>query len=681
MMLRNYAKYLSENHLEALSTEYVRLARELQLPLLQFFAHLSEQEIRQMGINNMGELLADLASSRALEAEEERLRAWMEDRMPFGITKAGLQPGDHVLVFAAQKMAIAGFIDQFTDSVAVAKAVTRELDEYFYKVQYGAVRLFAKLRDEAVEHIRRVNVEIGTEKAFVENIVKHVPAGIIYVDNHFVVRWANRELARLFDRAPQDIIDRPCLECVPTPLRATFESLLRKAFVSGEVLTCLEYPAVATVDGMSKATYWEIIFVPVYDQGGIIEGVLVFSQDVSDRVALGVVQRDQIERLELLNTIRDSFDEQRRMFDLFIESAAEYAINVLDAEGVVKSWNKGAERIRGYEQAEAMGMPFARFFLPDDVQQGKPGRLLTRAAANGHVEDEGWRLRKDGTHFWADVVITALRDVSCQLKGFVVVARDVTERKLAEEKILKLNMSLVSANEYKDQFLNILSHELRTPITSIIGFGSLLDDELVGPLNEEQHDCTVKLMAAAETLSLLMNDLLDVSRLQAGKVVLTFRLIDVAPITEDVLANLAHTAERHLVTLRNRVSADLPPIEADEQRLAQILTTLIGNAVKFTQPGGWVEVRAKDEGRFILCEVEDNGPGIRLEEQGKLFKTFSQVDMTNTRESSGIGMGLTICKSLVELHGGEIGVGTSEGKGCTFWFKLPFVQGGLSPAA
>jgi PAS domain S-box-containing protein len=670
-MLRNYVIFLREKHLEELAVEYLRCSREFNVPLLKFFNHLSEPEIYQAALETMDALLASLATDRALIAAAEHLRAWEDDKMPHGITKAGLEPGDHVLVFAAQKHALSTFIDRFTDQVSVAKVLLAQLDEYFFRVQFDAVALFVELRNEAAERIRMLNSALMVETAFVENIFKHVPAGILFVDTQCVVRWVNPELAGLLQKGAEDIINRPFCECVPSPLKQVFESLLRQAFETGEVARCKEYRAPALLGDRPKTRHWDITFVPVCGQSRAIEGVLAFSQDVSDRVAIGQLQRDQIEHLQQLNAIRKRSDEQHRIFELLVESVEEYAIVTLDAGGYLQTWNKGAERIKGYSESEALGKHYAHFFSQEEGEAGTPQSLLARALCEGHVEAEGWRVRKDGTRFWADELITAQRDDSGQLARFVLVTRDVTERRRASEAIRQLNESLVAANKHKDQFLNIMSHELRTPITAIIGYGSLLHEELIGPLNAEQRDCTVQLMAAADSLLGLMNDLLDVTRILAGKLELAARLIEVAPVVEDVLANFKEAATRHGINLINKVPADLPPIEADEQRLAQILVILVGNALKFTQKHGWIEVRAAVEGQFIRLEVEDNGPGIKVEEQRKLFQTFSQVDMTDTREAGGIGLGLNICKSLVELHGGEIGLRSHQGKGCTFWLKLP----------
>ena len=234
---------------------------------------------------------------------------------------------------------------------------------------------------------------------------------------------------------------------------------------------------------------------------------------------------------------------------------------------------------------------------------------------------------------------------------------------------------LEQASRHKDQFLGLLSHELRTPLNAIMGFGSVLDDELAGPMTDRQHEYLAKILTGADRMLRLVNDLLDMSRIQAGKFTIAPTRLALADVVPDVLADLAPQAAAKDIALRSEVTPDLPPVRADRQRVAQIIANMVGNAINFTQAGGWAEVRARVDGDFVRVEVEDNGPGIAREAQADLFAPFTQVDMTETRKVGGVGLGLSICKSLVEAHGGAIGVGSAEGKGATFWFTLPIDAG------
>ncbi|MNX27716.1 Non-motile and phage-resistance protein [compost metagenome] len=367
----------------------------------------------------------------------------------------------------------------------------------------------------------------------------------------------------------------------------------------------------------------------------------------------------------LLGTNNQRSDE---LFRVMVESVVDYAIFMLDANGRIVTWNKGAERIKGYQDAEILGKPYALFFSPEDVQAGKPQRLLAQARQFGRVEDLGWRVRKDGTRFWADAVITALIDAQGNLTGYAKVTRDLTEfEHLEREKI----EALQQADILKDQFISILSHELRTPINSITGFGSILDDEVVGPLTEKQHEYLRKILSGADTLLGLVNDLLDLSRIQAGRFHLSPQPFDFALVAADALSSLQALAEPKHMHLLNEVPQGLPPLVGDAQRIRQVLLNLVNNAIKFTPDEGTIRVRACLDGAVLRCEVQDTGIGIATEDIPKLFKPFSQVDMSSTRPAGGTGLGLMISKSLVEAHGGQIGVESQPGAGSTFWFTLP----------
>ncbi|MFN3430720.1 MAG: PAS domain S-box protein, partial [Candidatus Sericytochromatia bacterium] len=351
--------------------------------------------------------------------------------------------------------------------------------------------------------------------------------------------------------------------------------------------------------------------------------------------------REALEREQAAHvSARRRGETERLQFELLINSVTDYAIFMLDPDGRIMTWNRGAERIKGYRPADIIGKPYETFFLPEDVAAGKPHALLQLALQEGHIEDEGWRVRHDGTRFWANAVITALRDPQGNLVGFGKVTRDLTDRKRTEEQVQQLVTSLKEADQLKDQFLSILSHELRTPINAIMGFGSILGDELAGPLNPKQHHYVSKILSGADTLLGLVNDLLDMSRIQAGKFTLEPGDTSFQDVASEVLATLAPLAGLKHQQLVNEVAPGLPTFVADARRLGQVLTNLVNNAIKFTPEGGTVRVRAILEGATLRCEVEDTGIGIAEEDLPKLFQRFGQLDMSHTRAASGTGLGL-----------------------------------------
>jgi signal transduction histidine kinase len=234
-----------------------------------------------------------------------------------------------------------------------------------------------------------------------------------------------------------------------------------------------------------------------------------------------------------------------------------------------------------------------------------------------------------------------------------------------------MTAELRQADRAKDEFLSVISHELRTPLNFIMGFGSILDDEVPGPLNPKQHEFLGKMLSGVDRMLVLVNDLLDFAKIQAGKLDLAPKRTDLVPLVKEVHASLKPLADQKEIAL----TVDLPDqlvVTLDDPRIVQVLNNLVGNAIKFTLPGGAIVIKSRREGDALLVEVVDTGIGISEADLPKLFTRFRQLDMSSTRKAGGTGLGLSISKAIVEEHGGSIGVySEGAGKGSTFWFRLP----------
>ena len=233
-----------------------------------------------------------------------------------------------------------------------------------------------------------------------------------------------------------------------------------------------------------------------------------------------------------------------------------------------------------------------------------------------------------------------------------------------------MTAELREADRAKDDFLSVISHEPRTPLNFITGFGSILEDEVAGPLNSKQQEYLRKMLLGAERMLVLVNDLLDFAKIQAGKLDMLPTPTDFAPLVEEVHATLTPLAEQKNLTLATDVPTDLV-LNVDGPRIVQVLSNLVGNSIKFTPPGGHIRIASRRDGNDLLTEVTDTGIGISAADQSKLFTRFRQLDMSSTRQVGGTGLGLSISKAIVEGHGGHIGVRSEKGKGSTFWFRLP----------
>jgi PAS domain S-box-containing protein len=391
-------------------------------------------------------------------------------------------------------------------------------------------------------------------------------------------------------------------------------------------------------------------------------------------IGFATVTRDLTEQRRHDEALRRS--EER--FRLLVQEVKDYGIFMLDREGHVASWNDGARQIKQYAAHEIIGRHFSAFYPPEDLAWGKPAWELEIATAEGRFEDEGWRLRKDGTRFWANVVITALRDDRGELIGFGKVTRDLTERRAAHEQALA-DMRRVTeaeaANRAKTEFLTTLSHELRTPLNAIGGYAELLSLGLGGALTGDQQQFLERIRRSQQHLLGIINDLLNFGRIDAGQVTYEVTEVELASLAAGVVPLVAPQARAKGIGVELTPAAAPAVARADRAKVEQILLNLLSNAVKFTDAGGRVRVgveagRGEERGRVRLT-VSDTGTGIPSEKLEAIFEPFVQLGRSLTTSHEGTGLGLAISRDLARAMGGDLVAASTPGEGSTFTLTLP----------
>jgi PAS domain S-box-containing protein len=406
--------------------------------------------------------------------------------------------------------------------------------------------------------------------------------------------------------------------------------------------------------------FWaNVVMTALRDDKGALLGFSTITRDLSERKRQDEMARESEERFRLL-----------------VDGVQDYAIYMLSPEGIVTSWNSGARRIKGYEASEILGRHFSTFYKPQDIEAGKPWSELAIAREHGRAEDEGWRLRKDGTEFWARVVVTALLDDKGVLRGFAKVTQDLTQRRHAK--------TLEDSARRINDFIAVLAHELRNPLAPIRNSVKILEGS---PGAAEIEMVRGMIDRQSAQLARIVDDLLDVTRITRGTLSIRRSRQDL----REVIAHALEAARPGIAGARHTVELQIPEgeylVDGDGARLSQALTNIVNNAARYTDPGGHITIRVRRlEGDVPMNEisVRDSGRGIEPQLLGSIFGMFVQGRGNREQVQSGLGIGLALARSIVELHHGTLKARSAgAGKGSEFRIRLPALRGdgaGQQPA-
>lgn len=498
------------------------------------------------------------------------------------------------------------------------------------------------------------------DQLFLAAIVSSAEDAIISKDLQGIVTTWNAAAERIFGYSAEEMIGQSVVKLIPPELAAEEPQILER-IRRGERIEHYESNR-RRKDGHIIDV--SLTISPIRDQMGRVIG--------ASKIARDITQRKRWQRAEV----------DQSFLGALVESADE-AIIGKDLDGIVTSWNPGAEKLYGYTAEEMIGKPIV-LLIPADHPDEEP-RILERIRNGERIQHyETKRVRKDGAVIDVALTVSPIRDSLGQIIGASKISRDITDRKRAEAREREIlrqaqrdrrqaevaRQQAEEASKAKDEFLATVSHELRTPMTAIIGWSRMLAS---GQLNQERQRKAVETIDRnARSQAQLIEDLLDVSRIITGQLRVEFKNVDLAAIVTTAIEALRPAAETKRIRIDFTLSTGGGPIVGDPERLQQVVWNLLSNAIKFTPRDGRIQVQLRRVESQVELRVIDNGIGIDPEFLPHVFDRFSQADSSITRSRSGLGMGLAIVKSLIELHGGVVSaesVGVDQGS--TFTVKLP----------
>lgn len=501
--------------------------------------------------------------------------------------------------------------------------------------------------------------ELAEAKRFLETILDSFPIAVFWKDRDSRYLGCNREFARHARMEPSEVVGRSDQEMPWSGLRAIQgrHEDVQVIEAGRSLLGGLNN----LVDETGSELWFETNKVPLYDSTATIIGVVGSFQNVTARVR---AQR--------------ALQEREARYHALMENAGDMILTA-DSEGKLIEANQRAEPFLGYTRSQLQSMHMRDIHRPEDL----PSAVAHfQAIVRDHhaIARDIPMLRSDGSVVYADVTGTL---VSIG-ERFVIqgIFHDATQRRERESALEQLNQKLAEATRQKDEFLANMSHELRTPLNAVLGMSEALSMGIYGALAERQIEALKRIEFSGRHLLSLINDILDLAKIEAGRIVLEPEPVNVRELVTSMSRLLEENAKARSISLSTEIDSAAVELTADPRRLRQILLNLLGNALKFTDSGGSVSLRTRldRENKRLVFEVSDTGEGIPADKIKRLFLPFTQLESTLTKRHAGTGLGLSIVKRLAEMHGGSVSVDSCPGKGSTFSISLPWTPGPASSA-
>ena len=487
---------------------------------------------------------------------------------------------------------------------------------------------------------------------------------LIATDEKGIIQLFNIGAERMLGYAAAEVVDK----ISPAHISDAQEVIARAVVLSREFATAIAPGFEALVFKAARAIEDNYELTYLRKNGTRLPVILSVTalRDAAEKI-IGylLIGSDNSARMDVEDRLRWTEES----FHLMVESVTDYAIVMLDPQGRIMSWNSGAQRIKGYSAEEIVGQSFTRFYSSKDAERGAPTRDLEAARTRGRFEDEGWRMRRDGSTFWANIVLTAVLDHVGNLRGFAQLTRDLTGRRQAEDEIAKAKAVAEKTSLASVEFLSGMSHELRTSLNAILGFAQLMESEQPPP-TPSQKESVAKIVQAGWYLMELINEVMDLAMIESGRLSWSLEPMSLADVMHECQAAIEPQAQKSGIRMTLPEIDGQCFIKADRTRVKQVLTNLLSNAIKYNRPGGSVVVECTVSApQRVRISVTDTGAGMQPDQLAQLFRPFSRVGQ-ETSAAAGAGIGLVVTKRLVELMGGAIGVRSHVGKGSVFWIEL-----------
>ena len=524
------------------------------------------------------------------------------------------------------------------------------------------------------------------------SILNLLPVAVYTCDPHGYVTYFNEEAAKLWGREPEIGKD---LWCGSWKITTT----------DGTVLPLNKCPMAKCLKEQ-KAIYGEEIIIekpngdkrfvlphpqPLYNKNGNIYGAVNMLIDITNaRTVEDSLREKEIKYRDLAATLEktvadktidllkknEELQKSEERYHKMVDEVEDYAIILLDENGYIRNWNKGAEKIKGYKDVEILGKSFEEFYLPQDRKNGLPKKLITKARSEGKAIHEGWRMKKDGSAFYGSIVLTALHNDKNEIIGFSKVTRDLTERKITEDKFKEYASQLKFQNEQLEQFAYAASHDMKEPIRKILFYNNHLLETVAGKMQDKEREYLNRSINAARRMEKLINDLLEYSKAASGAH--GFSEVDLNEVIDETLLTYKDIIDEKSAIIN---FDQLPVINGISFQLRQLFDNLISNALKYQHPertpliqissqmvSGKEFVELHPDKTYYRIEVSDNGIGFDAEYSEKIFELFQRLENI---KYSGTGVGLALCKRIVQNHHGTIQATGKANEGANFTLFLP----------